>query len=133
MRRQSRIQLDGRRRYLVQNCFKDNGRGRSRERLLAGGHFVKHHTERKKISALVQCLAACLLGGHITDGAHCRSRSGELIGTDGSWRPHSSGRSVHGVAPLRGEFRQAKIKDLSLTSLGDKDIRRLDVAVHNSA
>ena len=34
---------------------------------------------------------------------------------------------------MRGEFRQAEIEDLGLPALGDEDIRRLDVAVHNSA
>ena len=37
------------------------------------------------------------------------------------------------MAGLGREFRQAKIEDLGLASLGDKDIRRLDVAVHDSA
>ena len=47
--------------------------------------------------------------------------------------PYSGSRCVHDVAALRSEFRQAKIEDFGLTSWGDKDIRRLDVAVHNSA
>src|SRR5271169_2105956 len=34
---------------------------------------------------------------------------------------------------LRREFRQPKIENLGLTSLSDKDIRRLNVTVHNSA
>ena len=41
--------------------------------------------------------------------------------------------NVDDPAALRGKFRQAKIQDLGLPALGDKDIRRLDVAVHNSA
>ena len=34
---------------------------------------------------------------------------------------------------LRGEFRQSEIENLGLASLSDKDIRRFDVTMHNSA
>ena len=43
------------------------------------------------------------------------------------------GRSVHNLITLRRKLRQAEIENLGLTPLRDKNIRWLNVAVHDSA
>ena len=70
-------------------------------------------------------------GRHIGDGSHRGARRGELIDADRGAR--GPGRRVDHLTSLRSEFCQTEVQDLGLPALGDKDIGRLDVAVHNSA
>src|SRR5580692_10571303 len=82
---------------------------------------------------MIQRLATRLLGRHIANGSHRRARSSELVSADRGRGPHCWHRTIHNIATLRSKFCQTKIEDLGLTSLRDKNIRRLDVAMHNSA
>jgi hypothetical protein len=125
------MELDRRGGYFIQDRFKNDRGGRPRERLPPRRHLVQHHAERKQVGAVVQSFSACLLGRHIGNRPHRSSRRGELVHADGSAR--RSCRPLNHSIVLRSEFRQAKIKNLGLAALGDKNIRRLYVAVHNAA
>ena len=120
--RQIRIRPRRRRGRAAQNGIEDHGRGVSAERHAPGGHLIEDGAEREQIGAGIEFLAARLLGRHVGHRAHCRSRAGQVL----------LDRRAFGGGRLRaGQLRQSKVEDFGLTALGDEDVRRLDVAVHN--
>ena len=129
--RQSRIQFDRWHRILIQDGFEHDRGSSARKRLLAGRHLIQHHSERKEIGAMVQRLAARLLRRHIADGAHRRARSGELAFVEGGGLIGSGGCTCGTVCSL-GHFRQTEIQNFYLSALRYENVRRLDVAVHDS-
>ena len=84
-----------------------------------GGHLIKHDPERKQVAARVQRLAPRLLGRHISDGAHRRTRTGQRI------RPRRR-VGVNFATLIAGgcafEFRQPEIEQLGLPGLDDEDM-----------
>ncbi len=91
------------------------------ERVAAGSHFVKHHSQRKNVRAGVYRPAQNLLGAHVLQRSHQRSgqrsRLGAHFGLDAFW-------------PLSA--RDSEVQDFDPASIVDHDVRRLDVAVNDA-
>src|ERR1700690_4564532 len=64
LRREFRIQANGRRRNLIENGIEYCRRSGSLESHVARGHFVEHHAKRKKIGARIQLFTKRLLRTH---------------------------------------------------------------------
>ena len=60
--RKTRIEPRGRSGRAVQNCVENHGRSIPRKCLAAGGHFIEHGAEGKKIGAMIEFRAARLFG-----------------------------------------------------------------------
>src|SRR5580704_19344265 len=73
------VESRGRSRSSVQYGLEDDARSVSAERQRTGGHLVEHHSERKKIGAGIEFLAANLLGRHISDRSKGGARTGEVF------------------------------------------------------
>ena len=66
----------------LENFVEDDARSFARKRQRAGGHFIEHRAEAEKIAARVEFLPAHLLGRHVSDGADCRARAGEIFSVE---------------------------------------------------
>ena len=84
---------------------------------LAGQHLVQHATERVDVRATVDRVALDLLGGDVVGRPHPEAGPGQPSG-----RPRTLGQ------PEVGQVR-VRLRGL----VGDQDVRRLDVAVDQSA
>ncbi len=82
------------------------------ERPLAGQHFVDHHAQRKHVGTRVEFAFGDLLGRHV------------------GWRADHAGQ-LRGLAV--DEMRGAEVADLDVAALGQHDVFRLQVAVHQAA
>ena len=111
----------------MQNRVEQRRRGVARERPGARGHLVQHYAEREQIGARVQFLSQRLLRRHVRHGSHRRARIGEHLfggcigGQGGFW-----------TRAFRRHLGQTKIQNLGLPAACDEDVRRLDVAMHDS-
>ena len=88
------------------------GRGVAPERNRSGCSLVEHRAQGVQVGALVDATAADLLGREVRGGADQRAGDGE-------------------VRVLLG-FRDAEVGEADRTVGGDQDVRRLDVAVHET-
>ena len=85
--------------------------------------------ERKEIAAPVELLATRLLGRHRGQRAHGVTGLGHPV------RPQHArrlGELVGDVRQMRGQLRQPEVEYFHLAVIGDEDVRRLDVAVHDA-
>jgi len=82
------------------------------ERKFPGGHFIHQQPKRPDIRTVVRLLPSGLLGRHVTNRAHRDTGLGK------------TGNSL--------KFRQPEIEDLGVPVLGDHDVSRLDVPVHDA-
>ena len=118
----------GSQRLAFQNRRKNYARCVSAERLTAGGHFVKHHAERKQIRARIQIFSADLLGRHVGDRADGSAWTGEV-----GVRVHGHAARRHRLTDVfRHQLGQTKIENFGLAALGDKNICGLDVAMDDA-
>ena len=99
-----------------------------------------------QVCASIHQLTTGLFRRHVGDCAQGRARAGEVVMINRGRRRilgWESGRLalLAGTAPLNicgrdarapSQFRQAEIQNLCLASRGDKDIRRLDVAMSDA-
>ena len=92
----------------------DGERGVAGERRMPGNQFVEHAAGGVDVAAPVGHLAARLLGGEVLGGAD-----------DGGGLRHGGGRVRRGVG-------DAKVHDLHVAGVGDHDVRRFDVPVHDA-
>ena len=102
--------------------------------MFSGRKLVQHHAQRKNIAARIQHFAACLFRGHISNGADGQSRTGQLLLRIRS-RPRVGWVVFPGAAwdgVTRFELSQAEVQNLCLSGRRDKNVARLDVAVHDA-
>ena len=100
----------------------------SAERQEAGGHFVEHDAEGKKIGATVEFFAPQLFWRHVSHGANGRARAGQFQDA----RVGESLRISAGGPGGARNFCQPEIENLGVAAIGDEDIRRLDIAVDDA-
>ena len=95
----------------------DDGHGvGADERRAAGEELVEEGTERVQIGAGLDLLAQGLLGGHVRHRAHHHPLLGEA-----------------GAAGGDGGRGQAEVTETGRASLGEPDVGRLDIAVHDAS
>ena len=78
----------------------------------SGQHFVEHNADGPQVGTVVHDETFGLFGRHVGGG--------------------TEGRSELGDAGRAGKLRQAEVHDLGAAALGDHDVRRLDVAMHDA-
>ncbi len=129
-----RIDANGRGRHAIQDGFKGDAGGFAAEGHRAGGHFVQHGAERKKIAARVEFLAANLFGRHVGDGAHSGPGAGEHILRIACGVGRSSHRFTYARAARvrRQQFCQAEIENFRVAAAGDEKVGGLDVAMNDA-
>ena len=109
----------------MQDGSADFARTRALERQPARRHLVQHRTEGKQVGAGVEWLCLHLFRRHIRNRAQHRARTGQLVGRDLRFRVPTRQGS------LSRNLGQSEIKNLRVPALGDENIRRLDIAVHD--
>ncbi len=121
---QVRIDLGELRRILLQDRVHRLDVRIALEGAPAGHHFVEDRAEGKDVGAVVERLAADLLGRHVTDGAHDRadSRIGDPRLADVG---HRAGQF--------GCLGESKIEDLDDAVLSDEDVLRLQIPMDDPA
>ncbi len=128
LERRDDVGVDRARRHrdAIQDLVEDDRRRLALEGLDAGRHLVHHHAEREEVAALVDGLAAGVLGRHVGDGAdgHPGRCQGMLLGD----RDVDRGQA----AAVRHHLRETEVHHLHLAALGDEDVAGLDVAVEDA-
>src|SRR4030095_5001049 len=127
--------FERRRKILIRRCqiwrpvFQDRVHRLDRrlafERPLASEHLIKDRAQREEVRAMVCVLSSYLLGRHVTDRPHDYPAL--------SLRPN--GRRVSSVTYEQGRMRQlgeTKVENLDAPVSSDKEILRLQIAMHNS-
>ena len=117
----------GKNRFSIQDAVEDGRGAFARKRQQAGRHFIEHNPEGEQICAAIQFLRRGLFGRHVSDGAEHEPRTGEvykgcLSGVAGG---HATGRNT-------GKLSQAEIYDFGVSTVGDENVRGLDVAMNNA-
>ena len=112
-------------RSTVQDGVKDHPLTLSAERQRPGRHLVQHCTEGEQVSASIEFLGSHLLWRHVGDRPqHCPRTCQMFLKVEG--------RGARGRAfRLENDLGQPEIKNLRLTSVGDKDVGWLDVTMDN--
>ena len=106
--------------------MEDNSRSLSIKRHFASRHLIEHRAERKNISARIQLFPTRLFGRHVGDCSYRAAWAGEMgHGWPGSRRLKCDFR-------VMTQFCQTEVEDFHLSALGDKNICRLDVAMHDA-
>ena len=128
--RNFRVQPDGRSAGAMKNGS-ENGPGRSApKRRRPRRHFIQHDAERIQIGARVQHFSPHLLRRHVGGRSQCAARTGEMQRVarvrDGLAHAPVVCRSTGS-----GHLGQAKIKNFCAPAPRDKNVRRLDVAMHD--
>ena len=124
-------------RIFSQNLVEDHRRAFARQIALAGRHFVEHRAEAEQVRAGVHVFAARLLGRHVGHRAHGHAGTGEMVFVQvRCGRGRITGilaMCFHGRdARATGQFCQVEFENLWLAERGDKNIRRLDVAMRDA-
>ena len=110
-------------RIFLENCAHGIDGGIAVKGAFAGKHFVKDGPERENVGARVGGLAAGLLGRHVADRAHHHS----------SFGAHLLRGFIAGRIRLRaGNLGQAEVENLGAAVVGDEQILRLQVAMHDA-
>ena len=128
LRRQLRVERDGRDRRAVQDRVEDDGRRAAGERLAARRHLVEHGAAGEDVGARRRAPRRAPARATCTRRCRspCRGSSGASRPSPWAWRCRRS----RGRSRLLGE---AEVEHLRLAALRDEDVRRLDVAVHDPA
>ena len=93
-----------------------------------GQHFVEHAAERPDVGALVDGLAARLLGAHVGGGAEDHARVRHAPGRDGRRLRRSRRRASTRLQRLG----QAEVEHLDRAVRPDLDVGRLQIAVDDA-
>ena len=120
-----RIQPHDGRGNRVQNGFEDDARAFPTEWQRTRSRLVQHCAKGEQIRSGVQFLGTDLLRRHVGNRSQRRSRTGQVL------FQRQSGLRHHRICSDIGErgchFRQAKVENLGVPAVGDKDIGGLDV------
>ena len=131
---QARIELLRRRGRGMQDPVEDERRCRGGKRSHPRRHLVQHDAEREQIRARVELFAPRLLRRHVQDRAHGAARARQVVFLEGVG-PRRNGGGAHrfgDAAESQRSLRQTEIQDLRRPAFHEKDVRGLDVAVHDS-
>jgi hypothetical protein len=125
------IEPDCRRRIRIQYGIEDQRSSFTMERQRSRCHFVQNRAEGKQVGAGIQLLALGLLRGHVGNCTERGTRAGQVI------RIHRTGRGVERSDVARRtarhtDLRQSEVQNLGVTTLGDENVRRLDVAMDDA-
>ena len=98
---------------------------------LPGGHLVENGSKREQIGSGIQFFRPRLLRRHVSNRAERGTGAGEMI------RVHRTRRCVERSNVARRtarqtDLRQSKVQNLGVATLGDENVRRLDVAVDDA-
>jgi len=97
----------------------------------AGDHLVQQHAEREQIAAVIQRLAARLLGRHVGHGPDHLAFPGQLAADRLEPGVHVLDRLL--LRPRAVEqLGQAEVQQLDVAVAGDDDVGRLEIAVHDA-
>ena len=111
-------------RILLQHRQHRLGRALRMERPTAGQHLVEDRAESEEVGAMVDFAAPDLLRRHVTrraeDDARLRAHGRRL-------------RELHVRRRAGREHRQAEVEDLDEAAVRQKDVVRLEVAMHDAA
>ena len=132
LRRQIGIQV-GRRRSVRESriASEDHAGTFAAEGELAGRHLVQHRSEREQVRARIQFLRPHLLRRHVGHRPYGSARGwSDALPASPSFAPAL--RLAARFADRLRHLRQPEIQNLRVSALGDKDVRRLDVAVDDS-
>ena len=99
-------------------------RGVAAEGAAAAQHLVQHAAEAEDVGAVVDGVAAHLLGRHVADGARAPSR--------GRSRARASGTRKPRARRCRVLARQPEVEDLEAPVAGDEQVLGLEVAVDDA-
>ncbi len=93
------------------------------EGAFAGQHFIENGSEAKDVGAIIDGLAAHLLGRHIAGGADDHAG----IGTVGDRRGIAIGFSL-----TMDQFGQSEVQNFDAAVFGEEEILRLEIAVNDA-
>ncbi len=120
-----RIELRQRRRLLTEDLIEHRRQRVAAERQRPGQHLVEHDAKGPEIDALIDGIAAQLLGRHVRDRAEHHARRGDQnVGLRQQVR-FNRGRHV--------QLRQTEVEHLHETAPGLNQVCALDVAMGDAA
>src|SRR5437764_310455 len=125
-RRQLRIERWRQRGRTVKNGIENGSRSIAAEGHRSGRHFIKYSTKREQIGAGIKLLSQCLFWGHVHDGAHGRTWTGQIL----RWLCRHAFRNAFVPAVrllIQRQLCQSEVENLGVPTLGDKNVRRLNV------
>ena len=124
--RQRVVLVAGRRRVFLQDRVHRLDRRIGVERAAAGEHLVEHDAEREDVGAVIDGLAAHLLGRHVAHRAEHRARARQRT------RMGEQGRLGLNRGARLGQLGEAEVEDLDAAVARDEDVVRLQVAVDDA-
>ena len=131
IRRQVGIQSQRRDRGAVQDSLGNHRRRLAPKRQRARRHLVQHSTEGEQIAPPIQLFRPNLLRRHISHRTDHRARTGQMLGIH-RFRLRVESGDLARRTGCRTDFRQSKVENLCMPTLGDKNVRRFDVAVDDA-
>ena len=123
--RQAGVQPNDRNWIAFQNLVEDDSGAFAAEGQLPGRHLVQHCAKRKQITARVQFLRPRLFRRHVSHRTQRGTGTGQVFHVLGTGHLARSGDACNDLG-------KTEIKDLGVAALGDKNIRRLDVAMNDA-
>ena len=132
-RRQIGIEAEHGSRRPIQNGLKDRRRTFSAEGHGARRHFVEDGSKGKQIGAAVEVFAPGLLRRHVGDGADGGAGAGQVLIVDRMGRGIVQTGSGSRSRQPRRNLGKAEVENLGVIAIGDENVRRLDVAMHDAS
>ena len=109
----------------IKDRVENHRRSGAGECLLPGCHFVQHGAKGKQVCACISLKSSRLFRRKIRDRTDEHSRAREIL-------PDGSNPFVSCFQTLRDVFRKAEIENLGVSTFGDENVCRLDVAMDDA-